>query len=293
MENRLRRPQVKSLILKPGETKEYPCVLDVSNPKLWSLESPYLHKLITTLRSQGEVVDRYETNFGIRSVRFDPNEGLFLNGKHVAIKGTNNHQDHAGVGTAIPDALQEFRITRLKSMGCNAYRCSHNPPTPELLDICDRLGMLVLDENRLMGVSPEHFQQLERMILRDRNHPCVIAWSIGNEEWAIEGNVKGARIAATMQAFAKRLDPTRRVTAAISGGWGQGISTVIDLMGYNYIAHGSIDEHHGKFPSQPSMLTEESTTSATRGVYEDDRPNAAHGPVGPRLFRSSLFRPRY
>jgi len=270
--------QIKSLVLKSGETKEYLCILDVNNPKLWSLESPYLHKLITTLSSKGAVVDRYETAFGIRSVRFDPNEGLFLNGKHVAIKGTNNHQDHAGVGTAIPDALQEFRITRLESMGSNAIRTSHNPPTPEFLEACDRLGMLVLDENRLMGVSPEHFQQLERMILRDRNHPCVIIWSIGNEEWSIEGNVKGARIAATMQAFVKRLDPTRRVTAAISGGWGQGISTVIDLMGYNYIAHGNIDEQHKKFPSQPSVLTEESTTSATRGVYEDDRPNAHMAP---------------
>ncbi len=270
--------EIKSLQLKPGEKKDYPCVMNVNNPKLWSLEIPYLHKLITTLRSNGAVVDRYETTFGIRSVRFDPNEGLFLNGKHVAIKGTNNHQDHAGVGTAIPDALQEFRITKLKSMGCNAYRCSHNPPTPELLDACDRLGMLVLDENRLMGVSPEHFQQLERMILRDRNHPCVIAWSIGNEEWAIEGNVKGARIASTMQAFVKRLDPTRRVTAAVSGGWGQGISTVIDLMGYNYIAHGNIDEQHKKFPGQPSVLTEESTTGATRGIYETDRANAHMAP---------------
>jgi len=274
--------EAKSLLLKPGETKEYPCVMDVNNPKLWSLESPYLHKLITTLRSQGTVVDRYETTFGIRSVRFDPNEGFFLNGKHVALKGTNNHQDHAGVGTAIPDALQEFRIARLKSMGCNAYRCSHNPPTPELLDTCDRLGMLVLDENRLMGSSPEHFQQLERMILRDRNHPCVIAWSIGNEEWAIEGNIKGARIASTMQAVAQRLDPTRRITAAISGGWGQGISTVIDMMGYNYLTHGSIDEYHKKFPWQPSMLTEESTTGATRGVYEDDRPNAHMAPTDRR-----------
>ena len=271
--------KLQKLILKPGETKEYHCVMKVKNPKLWSIESPYLYKLVTSLRSEDSVNDKYETTFGIRSVRFDPNEGLFLNGKHVAIKGTNNHQDHAGVGTAIPDALQDFRIARLKSMGCNAYRCSHNPPTPELLDTCDRLGMLVLDENRLMGSSPEHFQQLERMILRDRNHPCVIAWSIGNEEWAIEGNIKGARIASTMQAVVQRLDPTRRVTAAISGGWGQGISTVIDLMGYNYLTHGSIDEHHKKFPSQPSMLTEESTTSATRGVYEDDRPNAHMAPA--------------
>lgn len=270
--------EVKSLLLKPGEKKEYPCVMNVNNPKLWSLETPYLHKLITTLRSKGGMVDRYETTFGIRSVRFDPKEGFFLNGKRVALKGTNNHQDHAGVGTALPDALQDFRITTLKSMGCNAYRCSHNPPTPELLDTCNRLGMLVLDENRLMGSSPEHFGQLERMILRDRNHPCVIAWSVGNEEWSIEGNIKGARIASTMQAVARRLDPTRRVTAAVSGGWGQGISTVIDLMGYNYIAHGNIDEHHKNFPSQPSMLTEESTTSATRGIYETDRPNAHMAP---------------
>jgi beta-galactosidase len=175
-------------------------------------------------------------------------------------------------------------------MGCNAYRCSHNPPTPELLETCDRLGMLVLDENRLIGSSPEHFQQLKRMILRDRNHPCVIAWSIGNEEWAIEGNIKGARIASTMQTVVQCLDPTRRVTAAISGGWGQGISTVIDLMGYNYIVHGNIDEHHKNFPSQPSMLTEESTTSATRGIYETDRPNAHmapsdRNPSGPRAGR--------
>ncbi len=276
--------EVKSLQLKPGEKKEYSCAIDVNNAKLWSVESPYLYKLVTTLNSEGTVIDKYETTFGIRTVRFDPNEGFFLNGKRVAIKGTNNHQDHAGVGTAIPDALQEFRIARLKSMGSNAYRCSHNPPTPELLDACDRLGMLVLDENRLMGSSPEHFQQLEKLILRDRNHPCVIIWSLGNEEWSIEGNVKGARIAETMQTFAQQLDPTRRITTAISGGWGQGISTVIDVMGYNYLTHGSIDDHHKKFPKQPSMLTEESTTGATRGIYETDR---AKGFMAPGDYASS------
>ncbi len=272
--------KIKSLVLKPGEKKNYPCTMDVKEPIVWSLESPYLYKLSTMIKRKGSVriFEHYETNFGIRSVRFDPNDGFFLNGKHIAIQGTNNHQDHAGVGVALPDALQEFRILRLKSMGCNAIRCSHNPPTPELLEACDRLGMLVLDENRLMGVSPEHFQQLERMILRDRNHPSVILWSIGNEEWAIEGNEKGARIAQTMQEYVKKLDPTRRVTAAISGGWGQGISTVIDLMGYNYIMHGNIDEHHKKFPNQPSVLTEESTTGAARGIYETDRAKAHMAP---------------
>ncbi len=282
--------EIKSLFLKPGQTKEYLCVMDVNSPKLWSLESPHLYKLVTSLNSQGKEIDKYETVFGIRSVHFDPNEGFFLNGKHVNLKGTNNHQDHAGVGTAIPDALQEFRIARLKSMGSNAYRCSHNPPTPELLDACDRLGMLVLDENRLMGSSPEHFQQLKRMILRDRNHPCVIAWSLGNEEWAIEGNIKGARIASTMQTVAKRLDPTRRITAASSGGWGQGISTVIDMMGYNYIVHGDIDAHHSKYPNQPSMLTEETTASGTRGIYEDDRSKAYLSQADRKFMRRSIER---
>ena len=264
---------LKQLSLNPGAENEYTCLIDVQNPFLWSIETPYLHKLITTIKSDGIVMDSYETTFGIRTIRFDANEGFFLNGKHVKIKGTCNHQDHAGVGSAIPDALQDFRIKRLKEMGSNAYRCSHNPPTPELLDACDRLGMLVLDENRLMGSNQEHLDLLKRMIVRDRNHPCVILWSLGNEEWGIEGNIIGARIAATMQAYAQTFDPTRRFTTAISGGWGAGISTTIDVMGYNYLTHGSIDNQHKKFPNQPSIGTEESTTSGTRGEYVDDKAN--------------------
>ena len=115
------------------------------------------------------------------------------------------------------------------------------------------------------------------MIRRDRNHPSVILWSLGNEEWAIEGNVKGARIASSMQAFAKRLDPTRRTTVAISGGWG-GISSVIDVVGYNYIDQTNTDEQHAKFPNQPGIGTEETTTQGTRGIYFDDRPNGHLSP---------------
>lgn len=271
--------RVKQLSLEPGDSDEFCCVIKVKKPKLWSLESPYLYKLFTEVRSAGTVVDSYETTFGIRTVRFDPNEGFFLNGKRVELKGTNNHQDHAGVGAAVPDALQEFRIARLKEMGSNAYRCSHNPPTPELLDACDRLGMLVIDENRLMGTTPELLCQLKRLILRDRNHPSVIIWSLGNEEWAFEGNITGERIAATMQAFAERLDPTRRTTVAISGGWGQGISKVIDVMGYNYISHGSTDEQHAKFPNQPGIGTEETITRGTRGIYFDDKSSSHLAPL--------------
>ncbi|WP_457072146.1 beta-galactosidase GalA [Hymenobacter sp. UYAg731] len=244
--------------------------LPVAGPQLWSLESPYLYTLVTRVRQGGKEVDQYKTRFGMRTIRFDANEGFFLNGKHVKLTGTNNHQDHAGVGTAMPDALQTWRIAQLKSFGCNAYRTSHNPPTLELLDACDRLGMLVIDENRLMGITPQHLGDLKRLMVHDRNHPSVISWSIGNEEWAIESNVLGARIGATMQAFAKTVDSTRAITAAISGGWGQGTSSVIDVMGFNYIGQGDTDVQHAKFPHQPSMGTEEGSTHATRGVYVTD-----------------------
>ena len=261
----------------PGEYSERSRLLLVPHPQLWSLETPTLYKLVTTLSSGGAVVDRYETPFGIRTIKFDPDHGFFLNGQRVELKGANNHQDHAGLGVALPDAMQDFRIARLKEIGVNAYRCSHNPPTPELLDACDRLGLLVLDENRLMGPSPEQLGQLEAMIRRDRNHPSVILWSLGNEEWAIEGNIKGARIAASMQAFAKRLDPSRRTTVANSGGWG-GISTVIDVVGYNYINQTNPDKQHAEFPNQPGVGTEETTTQGTRGIYFDDRPLAHLSP---------------
>ncbi|HEY4249284.1 MAG TPA: beta-galactosidase GalA [Lacunisphaera sp.] len=266
-----------------GVSMEVSEKLAVPNPCLWSIETPVLHKLITTIRSGGAIVDRYETPFGIRTIHFDPDHGFFLNGKRVELKGTDNHQDHAGVGVALPDALQEFRIKQLKAMGSNAYRCAHNPPTPELLDACDRLGMLVIDENRLMGSSPEQLRQLGAMIRRDRNHPSVILWSLGNEEWAIEGNILGARIAASMQRFARRLDPTRLDTVAISGGWG-GISITIDVAGFNYIKQGNTDKQHAEFPRQIGVGTEETSTQATRGIYFDDR---AHAHLSPQLNGSS------
>ena len=256
--------------LRPGESRECSLILDVDQPQLWSLESPHLYRVLTCIRDGDKVVDRYETPIGVRTIRFDAKEGFFLNGKRIRLHGTNNHQDHAGVGVAIPDALQEFRIARLKEVGCNAYRCSHNPPTPELLDACDRLGMLVVDETRAMGSAPPQLGQLERMIRRDRNHPCIVLWSIGNEEWGIEGNEKGERIAATMQALVQRLDPTRRVTVASSGNWGRGVSVPVEVMGFNYYTHGNTDHYHEQFPEKPSIATEEGSTFSTRGVYVED-----------------------
>jgi beta-galactosidase len=261
---------IKNVTLKTFDEKNLSGELLVNKPILWSPGNPYLYTLITTLTNGNKEIDRYETVFGIRTIRFDANQGFFLNGKHFRIQGTNNHQDHAGVGTAMPDGLIDFRVRLLKSFGCNTFRCSHNPPTPELLNACDRLGMLVIDENRLMGVNSIHFDNIKKLLLRDRNHPSVIAWSIGNEEWGIEGNAIGARIATTLQAFTKSIDSTRAITAAISGGWREGISNVIDVMGVNYIGQINTDEQHQKFPDQPMMGTEEGSTYATRGIYVDD-----------------------
>lgn len=268
--------KTKRLNLAAGARGDFSQLLSVSHPKLWSIETPHLHKLVTTIKSGGAVVDRYETTFGIRSIRFDANEGFFLNGQHVKLKGTDNHQDHAGVGAAIPDALQEFRIAELKKFGCNAYRTSHNPPTPELLDACDRLGMVVIDENRLMGTTQYHYDHLKSMMLRDRNHPSVVLWSIGNEEWAIEGGDNGARIGAAMQRWVKQIDFTRPVTVAISGGWGRGLSEVIEVAGLNYLGNlkksrFTTDQWHARRPNQPIIGTEECAFNQTRGIYFDDR----------------------
>jgi beta-galactosidase len=261
---------LKNLSLKPDESGEFSSMLTVSHPKLWSLETPYMHKLVTTVISGGKVMDRYETPFGIRTLRWDTNEGFFLNGEHVELKGTCDHQDAAGVGVAVPDELNFFRVEQLKKMGSNAIRTSHNAPTPELLDACDRLGMLVMDENREFGINPQELDELETLIKRDRNHPCVVIWSLGNEEWNIESNEKGARVTQTIQTFAQQLDPTRRFTAAISGGWGHGSSTAIDVMGFNYFTHGNNDEYHTQFPGKPSVATEDASTFSTRGIYFED-----------------------
>jgi beta-galactosidase len=263
------------LSLEPGTRGDFTNVLTVSSPKLWSPETPHLYKLITTVVSGGAEVDRYETPFGIRTIRFDADKGFSLNGQRVELKGTCNHQDHAGVGVAVPDELNAWRVVQLKKMGSNAIRTSHNPPTPELLDACDRLGMMIMDENRAYGINPEQLGQLESMMRRDRNHPSVVIWSLGNEEWVIESHPEGMRVTQTMQTLAQTLDPSRRFTVAISGGWEWGSSISIDVMGFNYYTHGVTpetgnDHYHAKFPQKPCVASEDGSTFSTRGIYVKD-----------------------
>jgi beta-galactosidase len=242
----------------------------VNKPALWSLEAPHMYRAVTSVEAAGAAVDRCETPFGMRTIRFDADKGFFLNGKPVKIKGTCNHQDHAGVGSALPDRLQYYRIEKLKEMGSNAYRTSHNPPTPELLDACDRLGMLVMDETRMLSANTEGLSQLERMIRRDRNHPSIILWSLGNEE-PEQGTERGERMAATMKRLARRLDPTRPVTVAMNGHWGKGFSNVVDVQGCNYIKIGNMDQFHAAFPAKPMIGSEEASTYSTRGIYENNK----------------------
>jgi len=252
------------------KTAKYTSKLEVKKPLLWDIDSPNLYRLLTQIKKDGKIIDQYETSFGIRTMSFDAAKGFFLNGKPVKLKGTNNHQDHAGIGTALPDELQYYRIKKLKEMGSNAYRCSHHPPTPELLEACDKLGMLVIDETRLMGINDYHLNDLKRMIERDRNHPSIFCWSVGNEEWNIEGGIVGERITNVMQGFTKSIDSTRPVTVGISSGFKSGISSVVEIMGYNYLGNGDIDAHRNQFKKQPGMGTEEGSTFATRGIYFTD-----------------------
>jgi len=253
------------------ETKEMAGKAKVSAPVLWSPESPKLYRLITTVVSEGQVVDRTETEFGIRTLAFDANEGFLLNGSHYTIKGTCNHQDHAGVGIGLPDALQYFRVAKLKEMGGNAIRTSHNEPAAELVEACDHLGMLVMDETRNFASDPQALANLEQQIRRDRNHPSVFIWSLGNEEPRQRTEADGA-IARSMRRLAHKLDPTRRCTFAMSdwsAGKADGISTGLDVQGFNYFNNGEMDAFHRSNPGQPCIGTEEGSGFYTRGIYEN------------------------
>jgi len=244
----------------------------VAAPVLWSPEAPRLYQLVTTVEVAGKVVDRVATSFGLRTFAFDAARGFLLNGRPYVIRGTCNHQDHAGVGVALPDGLQAFRLERLKEMGSNAYRTAHNPPTPELLDAADRIGLLVMDESRLLGSDGANLDRLERLVRRDRNHASVAIWSLANEEFSTQGTPAGKRAAATMQALIKRLDPSRPVTYnSTAGNDRAGINEVIEVRGWSYrIGVDRMDAYHAANPRQPNVGSEQGSTITTRGIYATD-----------------------
>jgi beta-galactosidase len=252
---------------------------DIALPgaRLWSPDHPNLYRLRSTVLVSGKMVDQVTTTFGVREVRFDPNRGLFLNGRALRIQGVNMHEDHAGVGVAMPDRLFTWRLERLKEMGCNAIRLSHNPVAPVLLDECDRLGFLVVAENRHLGdtfedQSPKETKAVEHrdlsaLIVRDRNHPSIILWSLCNEQW-IQGTPEAAAMASAMKQRVRELDPTRPVTAALNGGFDSptGLGSTLDVIGINY--HPDVyDAVHALFPHTPIFGSEIASEVGTRGVY--------------------------
>jgi len=251
----------------------------VKQPQLWSLEERNLYTLVTEVKSGGEVVDRHATTFGIRSIRFDAANGLFLNDKSIKLKGTCNHQDHAGLGAALPDAVQYYRIRKLQEMGCNSLRTSHNPPTPELLDACDELGMLVFDETRMMSSNPEGLSQFGNLVRRDRNRPSVFMWSMGNEEGQANG-AKGVLILTAMKELATQLDGSRPVSIAPTGAIGTGGLAVCDVVGYNYM-DPEAEAFHKAHPDRPVIGTETVSAVGTRGIYITDHEKGYVGSYDP------------
>ncbi len=243
---------------------------NMTNPALWSPESPSLYAAVATVESGGKPRDAERVTFGVRDIRWDADKGFFLNGKPVKIKGTCNHQDHAGVGAALPDRLQAYRIAVLKDMGGNAVRTSHNMPTPEWVEACDRMGMMMMCETRMMSSNPEGMAQLDLMVKRYRNSPSIILWSMGNEEWTMMPQPQGVRVIDDMIARTHELDPTRMCTAAVNASFETKFPEQLDVMGFNYNLK-VIDDWHKAHPKTPSVGSETASTVCTRGIYSTDK----------------------
>ena len=286
--------------------------IELNNPILWNLDNPYLYTLVTEILVDGKKVDRYETPFGIRTIEFRADSGFYLNGEHVRINGVCNHHDLGCLGAATNVRAIERQLQILKEMGCNGIRCSHNPPSPILLDLCDRMGFLVMDEafdmwrRRKTERDYARFfddwyeRDLTDLVVRDRNHPSIVLWSIGNEvleQWsdakadtlsleqanlilnmghsadqlAQEGEMTvNSLITARLAEVIKKLDPTRPVTAGCnepSPGNHLFRSGAIDVIGYNY-HNQNVPSVPRLFPGKPFIITESVSALMTRGFYE-------------------------
>ena len=246
--------------------------LTVNHPILWRLEEPYLYRLVTTLNKGDQVVDTYETYFGFRTLEFHADRGFYLNGVPTKVKGVCGHQDHGALGVAVTEKVWELKIKKLKEMGCNAYRVGHTPAPTEFLDLCDRYGLLVMDESRWFESSRIGRMQMENMLKKDRNHPCVFIWSVGNEE-PVQSTEVGARIAGTLKNVVRSYDTSRPVTVALNGGfYDSQISKVSDIVGINY-NFSAYDKVREMLPDHPVCSPEVGATSNCRSTYVDDSAN--------------------
>lgn len=253
------------------------CQLEIADAMLWDCGNPCLYTAVTEIFVDEKLVDHYETTFGIRSIEYTA-EGLLLNGKQTPLYGTCFHQDFVGVGAAIPDAIQNYKIQKIRDIGFNAFRSSHNPATLELLDACDRLGVLVINENRIIETSQHRMDDLEELIKSSRNHPSVFAWSMSNEE-IFAGSYQALRILDKMIPFAKSLDDSRLFLSAeafLSGEMAAHYGLEIyDVFGMNY-AESALNDNQIKnlsanYPDMKFLSTESASWYTTRGIYEDNK----------------------
>lgn len=244
--------------------------LAVARPQLWTLRDPRLYRVRAVLKAAGQPLDEAETHTGFRTLRFDADRGFFLNGEPLKLQGVCIHQDHAGVGVAVPEAVWAYRLRRLKEMGVNAIRFAHNAPAAEVLDLADRMGFLVMDENRNFNPSPDYLQQLTWLVRRDRNRPSVILWSVFNEE-PMQGTEVGFEMVRRMVAAVKALDTTRPVTAAMNGGLfaDVNVSQAVDVVGFNYQI-GEYDRFHRANPRLPLTSSEDTSAFMSRGEFRTD-----------------------
>ena len=256
----------------PGDSvAEAALKLKVSRPRRWDVDAPNLYTLRVTTEQGGAPVDRADVRIGFRTFSVDPDKGFFLNGRPLKIKGTCNHQDHAGVGVAVPDSVQYYRVKRLKDLGTNAYRCSHNLPAKEILDACDELGLIVMDENRRFEAREEVLAYLDIMVKRDRNHPSVVFWSLFNEE-PLQNTAEGAAIYRRMKSRVLKLDDSRLITGAINGSM-EGAGLEMDVTGINYNIY-NVEAMHALHPDRPVIGSENNSAVSTRGCYRSDREGA-------------------
>ena len=253
--------------------------VELKSPQRWALETPLLYSVSVTLKQNGKARDELSLSTGFRTLRFDADRGFFLNEQRTQLQGVCIHQDHAGVGVALPDAIWAFRLRRLKELGVNAIRFAHHAPAPEVLDLADRMGFLVMDENRNFNAAPENMAQLEWMVTRDRHHPSIILWSVFNEE-PVQGSEVGYEMVRRMVAAVKTLDATRPVTAAMNGGLFTPLNVAmgVDVVGFNYQVD-DYDRFHKLHPRVPLTSSEDTSAFMTRGVFEtsaDKRFNASY-----------------
>jgi beta-galactosidase len=274
-----------------GSRSEVAQTLKVSAPRLWSDQQPYVYKVISQLEQNGRIVDRYETPLGIRTFRFDVNKGFILNGKPIKIRGVCNHHDLGSLGAAVNTRAIERQLEMLKAMGVNGLRTSHNPPAPELLDLADKMGFIVMDEafdvwkkektkfDYHLDWDQWHKRDLEDMLLRDRNHPSIFMWSIGNEV-AEQRSPEAGKISKELVSIVRGLDPTRPITSACNFVSQQNTLITegdLDLIGINY-SHAKIPQLPQMFPGRPIIGAETNSAVATRGTYAMPSDELRHWP---------------